>query len=282
MKKSNRQSTIVLLLSKVPLIRTVLKWCGALVVICACAGIQAQQDPPDFEGMWSDPPFTATDTFCTFYCSEPGLTYLNALLDDPENDDRSYQKLFVDAQAYQRDYYIRPRLTDAALEDFPWDPAMDPGFLECEPWGFTRQIFAAHQLQITQYADRIEMHYGEWDGRRTIYLDGREPDANEPVTKFGLSIGHYEGDTLVVETSGISANRTLWRSHHSDQLRTVERYTRDYEQNRLLLSVVMEDSWGLKEPLRMNKIWRWAPEEEIFPYVDCRPPDNPSELVKEL
>lgn len=242
---------------------------------------QAQQPVSDFEGMWSDPPFTAADTFCMFFCSDAGLDYLNALLNDPENDDRAYQELFMEASIYQRDHYIRPLLTDAALEDFPWDPAKDPGFLECEPWGFTRQIFAAHQLQITQFADRIEMHYGEWDGRRTIYLDGRERPEDQPPTQFGLSLGHYEGDTLVVETYGVSANRTLWRSHHSDQLRTTERYTRDYDGGRLLLSVIMEDPWGLKEPLRMNKVWRWAPEEEIFPYADCVPPADPSELVSQ-
>jgi hypothetical protein len=167
------------------------------------------------------------------------------------------------------------------LEDFPWDPAKDPGFLNCEPWGFTRQIFAAHQLEIRRFSDRVEMHYGEWDGRRTIFLDDRERPTDQPASKYGFSVGRYEDDTLIVETTGISANRTLWRSHHSDQLRTVERYTRDYEGGRLLMSAVMEDPWGLKEPLRMNKVWRWAPEEEIFPYADCQPPDNPSDLVSQ-
>lgn len=245
------------------------------------ASAQTQQQTPDFEGLWSDPPFTAEDTFCMFFCSESGLEFLSALLDDPNNDDRSYRELLAETSSFQQEQYIRPLLTDAALEDFPWDPAKDPGFLECEPWGFARQIFAAHQLEIRQFTDRIEMRYGEWDGRRTIWLDGRARAEGDPPTKFGLSLGRYEGDSLVVETSGVTANRTLWRSHHSDQLRTIERYTRDYEGDRLLLSVVMEDPWGLKAPLEMNKIWRWAPEEAIFPYVDCAPPDDPSSLVSQ-
>jgi len=187
----------------------------------------------------------------------------------------------MEASNYQRDEYIRPLLTPAALEDFPWDPADDPGFLNCEPWGFARQIFAAHQFEIRQFADRIEMRYGEWDGRRTIYLDGRERPEHPTPSKFGLSLGHFEGDTLVVETAGVTANRTLWRSFHSERLRTTERYTRDDAGGRLLLSVVMEDPWGLKAPLHMQKVWRWAPEEEIAAYVDCVPPSNPDELVRE-
>ena len=239
---------------------------GVFVFMALAVGAlaHAQQDVPDFEGMWSDPPITAEDMFCLFFCSDVGLDYLNSLLDDPDNNERPYGELRAEAIDYQRDHYIRPRLTEAALEDFPWDPARDPGFLECEPWGFLRQIFAAHQLDIRQFPDRIEMHYGEWDGRRTIYLDGRPRAENQQPTKFGLSLGRYEGDALVIETSGVAANRTLWRSHHSDQLRAEERYTRDHEGNRLLLTVILEDPWGLKEPLEMKKVWRWAPEEAIF------------------
>lgn len=253
---------------------------GALVAVGLATSASAQV-APDFEGMWSDPPFTALDTFCLFFCSDVGLNYLNDSLSNPANDDRPYQEISGEAARYQIEHYIRPLMTAAALEDFPWDPAHDPGFLNCEPWGFVRQIFAAHQLEIRQHSDRIEMRYGEWDGRRTVYLDGRERPENLAPSSLGFSVGRYEGDTLVIETSAVRANRTLWRAHHSDELRTTERYTRDYDGGRLLLEVVLEDPWSLKEPLRMKKVWRWAPEEEIFPYIDCEPPTDPSTLVSQ-
>jgi len=229
--------------------------------------------------MWSDPPFTALDTLCLFYCSDAGFDHMNSLLDDPSNDDRSYEELYMETMRYQVEHYIRPLMTPAALEQFPWDPARDPGFLNCEPWGFLRQMFAAHQLEIEQLEDRVEMHYGEWDGRRTVYLDGRQPPPDHEPTSMGFSTGRYEGETLVIETSHVRANRTLWRAFHSDELRVTERYTRDQEGGRLLLEAILEDPWSLKEPLVMKKIWRWTPEEEIFPYAACQPPEDPSALV---
>ena len=112
---------------------------------------------------------------------------------------------------------------------FPLDPADDPGFLRCEPWGFARQIFAPHQMEVRQNDTRIEIRYGEWDGRRTIYLDDRSRPASQPASPMGYSVGRYEGDALVVETSAVTANLVgifpAWFKH-GDQLRAVERYTR--------------------------------------------------------
>jgi len=156
-------------------------WISTLVVLmCGCSQAGEQEARPDFQGMWSDPPSTAEAQFCFGACTEMGLAYLNGLMDDPANDSRPYTELTAQAERHQLEEYMRPRLTTAALETFPLDPADDPGFLRCEPWGFARQIFAPHQMEIQQYDDRIEMRYGEWDARRTVYLDGRQRPGVSP------------------------------------------------------------------------------------------------------
>ncbi len=233
----------------------------------------APQSHPNFEGMWSDPPFTAEDTFCAAWCTDVGLERLNALLDNPANDTRPYADLSSEADRYQRQQYIRARLTDAALKKFPLDPATDPGFLRCEPWGLARQILARHQLQIRpQGRDRLELRYGEWDARRTVYLDGRTRPTSQPSTSMGFSVGRYDGDALVIETSGISANLTSYSSEHSDQLRVIERYTRSTDGKRLSLSATLEDAVSLRQPIVLKKAWSWAPKSEIAPYKDCQRP----------
>jgi hypothetical protein len=247
-----------------------------IVTACAIAGSALVQDAAvaqsDLEGMWSDPPATALDTFCYFSCTDAGLDYLGALLDDPANDDRAYPELRAEAERYQREQYFGPRLTAAGGEAArAYDPADDPGFLYCEPWGFAREIFAPHQLEIRQFGDRVEMRYGEWDIRRTVYLDGRERPETEPPSPMGFSTGRYEGDTLVIATSGITANIAAW-GRHSDQLLAVERYTRSDDGKLLLLSATMEDPWSLREPVVLKKVWSFAPNQEIFPYEDCERP----------
>jgi hypothetical protein len=232
--------------------------------------------------MWSDPPTTAEGLFCFFACTDAGIARLNALLDDPKNDARPFQELQAEAKRYEREY-LRDRLTAAARERYPFDPADDPGFLRCEPWGAARQMFAPHQLEIRQRGtDRLELRYGEWDGRRTIYLDGRARQANQAPTTMGHSVGRWDGETLVVDTSGIAANIIMLPDlaalgEHSDQLRVVERYTRSKAGDTLLLTATLTDPRSFREPLVLKKIWRWAPERQITPYEDC---ERPTEFKK--
>ena len=226
--------------------------------------------------MWSDP-LEAVGSFCFFACTDTGIDRLNALLDDPANDARPFEELQREAKTHEREY-IRSRLTAEALKTYPLDPADDPGFLRCEPWGLARQMFAPHQIEIRQRGnDRIELRYGEWDARRTVYLDGRARPANQAPSVMGHSVGRWDGEALVVETSGIAANIAAWPDfealvEHSDQLRVVERYARSKDGDTLLLTSTIEDPWSLREPLVIKKIWRWAPDQQITPYEDCERP----------
>jgi hypothetical protein len=232
----------------------------------------AQSPTGKLAGMWSDPPVTILGNFCAAWCTDAGIQRLNALLDDPANDKRPLPQLLAEAGTYQRETYLRPRLTAAALETFPLDPADDPGLLGCEPWGLARQMLSRHQIEIRQLGkDRIELHYGEWDARRVVFMDGRRPAGQTP-TRFGHSVGHWDGDTLVVETSGVAADRTSWLAKHSDQLHAVERFTRSADGQTLNLTATFEDPWSLRQPVVVKRLWRWAPTSQIAPYKDCEPP----------
>jgi hypothetical protein len=242
-----------------------------LIVTALPLAAGAQQPSKALSGMWSDPPSTPEDTFCFFSCTDVGLEYLDKLLDDRANDDRPYRELSAEAARHQLNEYLLPRLTAAARATYPLDPLADPGYLYCEPWGFVKQALAPHQLAIEQLPDRVLLHYGEWDARRTVYLDGKDrPEAHAP-SRFGYSVGHYEGATLVVETAAIAASRTGWDFEHSAELRAVERYTRLPDGQRLELRLTLRDPWSMKEPIAVKKIWAWAPDQEIFAYDSCEP-----------
>jgi len=236
--------------------------------------------------MWSDPPATAVGTFCAMLCNDAGTERLNALLDDPKNDARPFADLQNEARKDQVEF-IRQRLTDAALKTYPVDQAGNPSFLRCEPPGLAQQMFMPHQFEIrTRGKERIELRYGEWEARRTVYLDGRNRPANQPPSKMGFSVGRWDGDTLVVETSGIAPAIAGWpqvlafSSLHSDQLRITERYVRSTDGKALMLTATAEDHWSLREPIVLKKIWRWAPESKIAPYKDCQRPTEFSKGVQ--
>lgn len=229
---------------------------------------------PDLNGMWSDPPPRAEDAFCHVGCVVEARDRLTELLDDPANLDRTYVELRRQVQRFHSEELIPSHLTPEALESYPFDHAADPSLTQCAPWGFTRQILSPHAMEITQFDDRVTLYYSEWTAQRTIYLDGRSPPENLGHTLLGYSVGHYDGDTLVVETTGITANHSNAGFSHSDQLTATERYTRTQDGTRLDVEVLFRDPLTLREPLLMARAWAWAPTEEIYPYEDCAPPPD--------
>jgi hypothetical protein len=246
-----------------------------LVLVIALAAVPARaQSLSQFTGMWSDPPATPEGQACfPEFCTDVLLSRLNALLDDPANDSRKFEELRNEAEKYQQETYVAPHLTTEALKTFPLSEANDPGFLYCEPWGAARQIFGPHQLEIRQRgAGVIEMHYGEWDTKRTVYLDPRKaPNARKP-SRMGVSTARLEGGELVIETMRIAAGWTNYLALHSDQLTMVERYTRSSDGKILYLTATFTDPATLKEPIVLKKMWSWSPNSKIGPYKDCQPP----------
>src|SRR5262245_56168222 len=239
--------------------------------------------------MWSDPPATAVGTFCYFACTDIGLNRLNKLLDDRANDKRPTMDLMAEAKTLESDS-SRALFTPEALKHYPLDPLNDPGYLRCEPWGLARQMFAPHQFELRQHGkDRIELRYGEWAARRTIYMDGRKLPVNIKPSKLGYSVGRWDGDTLVIETSGIEADIASWAgipvltgggTLHSNQLRTIERYTRSADGKTLLLTATLQDPVTFREPLTLKKIWASAPDQRITAYDSCERPSQSNKGAK--
>ena len=242
----------------------------AVLVLPATGPVaQAPEGAPDLSGTWSDPPPRAEDNFCHVGCTVGARDYLSQLLEDPANLDRSYAELRQVAQRINSSEFIPSHLTEEALANYPFDPRTSPSLTQCKPWGFTRQILAPHAMELRQFDDRVTLYYSEWTALRTVYTDGRALPANPEPRLLGHSVGHYEDDTLVVETNGVAADHTNAGFAHSDRLTAVERFTRSADGSRLEVEVTLSDPVTLVKPLVMARAWGWAPGEEIYPYEDC-------------
>jgi hypothetical protein len=111
-------------------------------------------------------------------------------------------------------------------------------------------------------------------------MDGRKIAANLKPDRLGYSVGHWDGNTLVIETAGVEANIFGVASDatlHSSGLRTVERYVRSEDGKTLRMTATLEDPATFREPLVLKKIWSWAPDQKIAPYDSC---ERPSEAQK--
>jgi hypothetical protein len=96
----------------------------------------------------------------------------------------------------------------------------------CLPPGPSRAITGPSPFQIVQSKDAVSILFENHFIYRLIYTDGtKHPDDIYP-TFMGHSIGHWEGDTLVVDTAGINDKTWLDSNgmEHSDKLHLTERF----------------------------------------------------------
>ncbi len=111
----------------------------------------------------------------------------------------------------------------------------------CNPEGVTRALIYPDPAEFIVLPDRIYQHF-EWGyGLRTIWMDGRKlPDDPDQPRWWGYSVGHWDGDTLVVDSAGF--DERTWVDHfgypHSDQMHLQERYHRtNYNTLELVMTI---------------------------------------------
>jgi hypothetical protein len=142
----------------------------------------------------------------------------------------------------------------------------DPVY-ECFPPGTPRVYFHPFPMEIIQMPDRVIMLF-EYDHLvRQIFTDGRGHRTDLAPSWMGDSTGHWEGDTLVVES--VNFNDKTWIDRrgvpHSEQLRVIERVRRISE-NRLQIDITIEDSIAFTEPWTGQRFYEtvdWDIEEFI-------------------
>src|ERR1022692_3506585 len=98
--------------------------------------------------------------------------------------------------------------------------------IKCYLPGVPRATYMPQPFEIFENAKQIMITY-QWDGAvRSIFM--KDPGPAPVDSWMGQSVGHWEGETLVVDVTGL--NDTAWfdrsGNFHSDQLHVVERYTR--------------------------------------------------------
>jgi hypothetical protein len=104
---------------------------------------------------------------------------------------------------------------------------------------------------------------------RQVFMDGRALEANPAQPSWmGYSIGRWEGDTLVVESSGFNDRTWLdYNGHpHTEGLRTTERYRRP-NFGHLEVSMTLQDSAIYAKPWTVTVTAELAADTEVLEYV---------------
>jgi hypothetical protein len=99
-------------------------------------------------------------------------------------------------------------------------------YADCMPTGVPLAYFVPYQWEIVQGLDKVVILYEYLHMFRIVSINGVHPLDPDP-TWMGDSIGHWEGDTLVVDTVGFNDKTELPGAYrHSEALHVVERFHR--------------------------------------------------------
>lgn len=144
----------------------------------------------------------------------------------------------------------------------------DDPLLDCLPPGVPRILLIPFPMQIVQVSGEVIMLF-EYDHYvRHIYTDRREHPKNLEPTWMGDSVGKWEGDTLVVDTVGLSDKSWLDQvGHpHSNALHVVERIRRvDHET--LQDDLTFDDPKAYTGPWTGRRVFRLRPGWRLMEYI---------------
>jgi hypothetical protein len=178
---------------------------------------------PDLNGLWQS--LNEGNWDIQAHAAQPGPPQFGALFAEPagtgivEGNEIPYQPW---ALAKKKENFanrlVRVKADDVRLE--PLDPEA-----KCYLPGVPRATYMPFPFQITQGNNRIIIAYEFANASRIIYLDKKEA---APIDSYmGWSLGHWDGDTLVVDVTGLNDKTWFDRAgnFHSDEMHVIERYT---------------------------------------------------------
>jgi len=128
----------------------------------------------------------------------------------------------------------------------------------CWPTGVpTYDLNQAQPVYFIQTPKEVVMIWQLDHQVRHIYLD--VPHSKNPKPSwYGESVGHFEGDTLVVDTIGQNTQTYIdnYRTPHSEKLHVVERFHLTNGGKTLQADIFVEDPATYKQPVRVIQTWR--------------------------
>lgn len=138
----------------------------------------------------------------------------------------------------------------------------------CVLSGVPREHVVPYPFKILNTKGMIVILYEALHSYRQIYMDGRALPKNPNPAWMGYSVGHWEGDTLVVESSGFVDNNWLDNSGHpgTEALHLTERFRRP-DFGHLNLQMTIDDPKAYTKPWTVNLQFKANPDTDLIEYV---------------
>ena len=141
----------------------------------------------------------------------------------------------------------------------------------CLPGGVPGfSLFVVEPVYIVQGKKDVLFIYAGNHEVRHVYLD--VPHSKNPKSSwYGESVGHYEGDTLVVDTIALSPKAVIDNYHtpHTDQLHVIERWHLADEGKTLQTDLLIDDPGAFYKPWQATQRYRRIEGRGTLPEENC-------------
>jgi len=131
-----------------------------------------------------------------------------------------------------------------------------------------------YPMEIVQHDDVLVVVYEAHTEVRHIYITSRAKEGDLFPDRNGYSVGRWEGDKLIVETTHLKEAVDQGRYPHSDEAKIVEEYhltTQDNGGKVLTANMTLTDPKFYTEPIKAEKKWQFLPGTRLLPY-ECNEP----------
>jgi hypothetical protein len=137
----------------------------------------------------------------------------------------------------------------------------------CLPFGRMRSVGGPHPIQIVQNQKYIAFLYEQNSWFSVTPIDGRPHPKDPEPTWFGNSVGHWDGDTLIIDTIAYNGRTRLDTDGHphSDQLHTIETFKRR-DLGHIDYVLTIDDPKTYTKPWNSVRTWYLRPDWEIMEY----------------
>jgi hypothetical protein len=180
------------------------------------------------------PPVTAVPDFSGFWV-RVGNLWFDPILDD--NEGKPIDRLQVSSRdadhIYAGDFdnpILQPWAREIVKKNAESEIRLEHVYTaddSCWPSGVPQAVNLIGEVQFLQAKDRVVIIYERDHQVRRVWLN-REHTANPVPSWYGESVGHYEGDTLVIDTIGQKIHKMSvvdpFGTPHTDEIHVVERY----------------------------------------------------------
>jgi hypothetical protein len=139
---------------------------------------------------------------------------------------------------------------------------------QCMPSGMPRVMGAPYPIKILQTPKEVVILHEVQHLFQVVFMNEPHPEDLDP-TFMGHSVGHWDGNTLVVDTTALRGDTLINEAGdpHSDKMHLIQRFTKSADGKTLEDLLTIDDPGAYAKPWSIRYVYYWRPDIRLIEYI---------------